>query len=277
MKSKMVKCIPSVRKAFSILEFLTEQSGSFTISEVSRTFQIPISTTNNLLSSLVVCGYATRDEKGRFRSNMKVLHEATRLLEKLEIRDVARPALERLSTEIGLAATLLIREGNQVVCIDKVEGSSQIKVAASVGKRFELHATASGKVLASHLPDEEIDRLYPSTKLTAVTPNTITSLSVFKKELHRVRAQGYAIDDGENVIGIRGLAAPIFDHQGMAVAAMATGGVGFQLDENLKRVIAAVKTAAEAVSEDLGYRPTVVTPGSIVIPSPPPTAPEVRG
>ncbi len=61
-----------------------------------------------------------------------------------------------------------------------------------------------------------------------MTRNTITTLVVLKKELQRVRSQGYALDDGENVLGIRGIAAPIFDHQGLVVAAMSTGGVGFQ-------------------------------------------------
>lgn len=255
-----LKCVPSVRKALEIMEFLTSRKESYSISEISRTFSIPISTTNNLLSSLVVCGYAARDRSGRFRSTMKLLLEASKLVDKFEIREIARPELERLSKETTLATNLSIRDVNQVVCIDKVEGSSQIRVAANIGKHFHLHATATGKVLMSYLPDEEIIAISAATGLPAVTHNTITTLPVLKKELHRVRAQGYALDDGENVFGIRGVAAPVFDHQGSVVAAIGIGGVGFQLDDNLKKIIGCVKEMTEAVSEKLGYRATVVTP-----------------
>jgi IclR family transcriptional regulator, KDG regulon repressor len=255
-----VKCVPSVRKAFDIMELLTSHNDSFTISEISRTFRIPISTANNLLTSLVVCGYAVRDAKGRFRSTMKLLLEASKLVDKLDIRDVAHPELEQLSLETTLSASLSVREENHVVCIDKVEGASQIRVASRIGGQFHLHATATGKVLMSHLPEEEINAICAATGLPAVTPNTITALPVLKKELQRVRAQGYALDDGENVVGIRGVAAPIFDHQGFVVGALSTGGVGFQLNDNLKKITACVKSTTEAVSEKLGYRASVVTP-----------------
>ncbi len=261
-KSTNVKCVPSVRKAFDIMEFLTTHKDSYTISEIGRTFRMPISTTNNLLSTLVVCGYAVRDGKGRFRSTMKLVVEASKLVDKLEIRDVARPELEQLSKETTLSASLSIRDENHVVCIDKIEGSSQIRVASNVGGRFYLHATATGKVLMSPLPEQEVNAICEATGLPAVTRNTIIALPVLKKELQRVRAQGYALDDGENVIGIRGIAAPIFDHQGSVVAAMSTGGVGFQLDDNLKKIIACVKSMTDAVSEKLGYRATVVTPAN---------------
>jgi DNA-binding IclR family transcriptional regulator len=261
-KSTNAKCIPSVRKAFDVMEFLTAHNESYSISEIGRTFHMPISTTNNLLSSLVVCGYAIRDAKGGFRSTMKLVLEASKLLDKFEIRDVARPELEQLSRETTLSASLSIREDNYVVCIDKVEGSSQIRVASHIGGRFHLHATATGKVFMSALQEQQVNAMCAATGLPAVTRNTITSPALLKKELQRVRAQGYALDDGENVMGIRGIAAPIFDHQGIVVAAMSTGGVGFQLDDNLKKMIACVKGMTEAVSEKLGYRATVVAPAN---------------
>ena len=141
-----------------------------------------------------------------------------------------------------------------VVCIDKVEGASQIRIAAAVGKRFYLHATAPGKALISRLKEQDMERVFGSLDLPAVTPNTITSMSRLQRELQRVRAQGYAVDDGENVAGIRGVAAPVFDHQSNVVAALATGGVGFQLDKNIQTVIASVTSTTAAVSEKLGYR-----------------------
>jgi DNA-binding IclR family transcriptional regulator len=253
-RSKPTCPIPSVQKAFTILEFLTPRKHGHTISELSRIFGLPISTTSKLLYSLVYCGYLCRDEKGRFRTTTKVLQQGNELVANMELREVARPELERLSRETGLSSTLSIRDGSIVVCIDKVEGASQIRIAASVGKRFHLHATAPGKALMCRLKEEDIEQVFGSANLPVVTPNTVTSLSQFQRELQQVRSQGYAVDDGENVVGIRGVAAPVFDHQGNVVAALATGGVGFQLDKNIQKVIAVVMSTSAAVSEKLGYR-----------------------
>ncbi len=94
-----------------------------------------------------------RDVRGHFRCSTKLLLEAGKLVDKLEIRDIARPELEQLAKQTTLSASLSIRDENHVVCIDKIEGSSQIRVAAALGRPFHLHATATGKVFMSHLPE----------------------------------------------------------------------------------------------------------------------------
>jgi DNA-binding IclR family transcriptional regulator len=86
-----------------------------------------------------------------------------------------------------------------------------------------------------------------------VTSNTITSLRALHKELARVRIQGYAEENEENTIGIRGIAAAILDHNSRLVGAIATGGVGFQLGDRIKAVITAVQDRARSVSEKLGF------------------------
>jgi len=264
-RRKPPKCpIPSVEKAFAILEHLTSNNDGATISELSRFFKLPISTTNNLIYSLVFCGYSVRDSKGTFRTALKLLNEASKLVDNISLREVAHPHLEWLSRQTGMASTLSILDDNMLVCIDKVEGSSQIRIAASVGKRFYTHSVAPGKVLLAHLEETELEALVQAAGLPAVTPRTITSLILLRKELRRVRAQGYAVDDGENVVGIRGVAAAIFDHEGKVVAALATGGLGVQLDDNIKSVVESVREGAAAISEQLGYRETVV--GSALFP-----------
>jgi DNA-binding IclR family transcriptional regulator len=254
-----VKCpVPSVQKAFAILEYLTSNGEGATISELSRLFRLPVSTTTNLVYSLVFCGYLTRKSTGRFRTALKLLNEASKLTDNISLREVAHLQLESLSRQTGLASTLSILEDNMVVCIDKVEGSSQIRVAASVGKRFCAHAVASGKAILAHLTQDELQTIVEKVGLPSITPQTITSFSVLQKELRRVRAQGYAVDDGETVVGIRGVGAAIFDHEGKVAAAIGTGGLGLQLDENIKNVIESVRHAAASASEQLGYRETVV-------------------
>ena len=250
---KIRSSVPSVEKALSIIEFLGGQRRGYSTTELSRTFKVPASTMNNLLYTLVYCGYLKRDDKGQFRLTMKLLGEAAKLIENTDLREVARPELERLAVQSGLTSMLSIRDGAQLVCIDKVDGPSQIRIASSVGKHFCLHSTCTGKSILAHLPEFELAAVLASAGLPAITPSTITASAALTAELNRIRIQGYAADDGENTVGIRGIGAAIFDHDGRVVGAIGTGGVGFQFDDRLAAIISAVKDSARAISGKLGF------------------------
>jgi IclR family KDG regulon transcriptional repressor len=261
---KIRAAVPSVEKALSIMEYLGAQKRGYSTTELSRIFKIPASTMNNLLYTLVYCGYLRRDEKGLFRLTMKLLGEAAKLIENTDLRDIARPELERLTVQAGLTSMLSIRDGNQLVCIDKVEGPSQIRIASSVGKHFCLHSTCTGKAILAYLPDPELDALVASAGLPRITPNTITSAAALKAALNRIRIQGYAADDEENTVGIRGIGAAIFDHDGRVVGAIAIGGVGFQLDDRITAITCVVKDCARAVSAKMGFRESTIAPPAAV-------------
>ena len=259
-KKKLRPLVPSVAKAFKILEFMASQKEAYTITELSRRFKIPVSTMNNLLLTLVYCGYLARNAKGSFRVTMKLLEESAKVLENHGLRDVAHDQLERLSSLTELTSILSVRDGDQMVCIDKAEGASQIRLASNVGKRFHLHSTATGKMVLTYLPAAEVDEIAARTGLPAVTPNTITNPDKLLLELEKIRNKGYAEDNEENTVGIRGVAAPVFDYQGAVVGAISTGGVGIQLDDRMKAVIAAVQECAAMVSARLGYRQSEDSP-----------------
>lgn len=246
--------IPSVQKALGVLEFLASQKEGYTNSELSRKFKIPISTMNNLLYTLVHCGYLRRNEKGLFRVTMKLLGEAAKVVESTELRDIAHAELERLTKRTELASMLSVRDGDQLVCIDKVEGPSQIRIASAIGKRSALHSTSTGKAIVAHLSPTAVDAIVASAGLPRLTVNTITSATAFKAELNRIRAQGYAVDNEENTIGIRGVSAAVFDYEGEVVAAIGVGGVDFQIGDRMKQVVAAVKECAKTISDKLGFR-----------------------
>jgi DNA-binding IclR family transcriptional regulator len=121
-----------------------------------------------------------------------------------------------------------------------------------------MHHTSTGKAILAHLPDEKVEAIIKSAGLPPATKNTITSAPVLMKELARVRAQGYAIDDQETGIGMRGIAAPVFDHNAKLVGSVGVGGPVFEMDGNLKSLIASVKECAREVSAKLGYHESTV-------------------
>ena len=255
--------IPAVQKAFSILELYCSTKKNYTISEVSRIFGIPISTSSSLLYSLSSCGYLTRDERGVFSITMKLLTEASKGLSQMEVHDVAEPELKRLTSDLGLTSALYIKDVNHVVCIDKVEGVSPIIIASHVGKRFHMHSTCTGKAILAYLPDDEVERIVGTTGLPRFTPKTITSIPALKKELARVRSQGYAVDDQEFGAGIQGFAAPIFDSKGNVVAAISASRATVEMGKTTRAIISAVKLASVVVSKNLGYSESLVTDSSI--------------
>ena len=137
----------------------------------------------------------------------------------------------------------------EITCVylDKVDGASEVRLASYVGRRMLLHQTATGKVLLSGLSEQAVEEIARSGGLPALTPKTITSLRVLSKELAKIRARGYAIDNQGYDMGIKGVAAPIFDRGGEVVGASV-----FELSGKMRQVIELVKAAAQAVSENLG-------------------------
>lgn len=249
--------VPAVERALAILEMFASKNRGYTITEVSRSLKLPISTTSSLLYTLLHCGYLRRDEDGDFHLTMRLLSEASQLLNQIELRDIARPWLRKLVISTGLSAVLAIRDGDRLVWVDKLDGRGDVKLTAQVGMRLYMHAPATGKVLLAYLSDEEVQNIIDSAGLPALTENTITTLPALKRELEKVRAQGYSMDDREAAIGLRGVAAPIFDHDSRVIAAICAAGAVFDLSENVRAVAAEVKQAAMQISERLGYSDAV--------------------
>lgn len=250
--------VPSIQKAFAILEFFCSTNRGHTISQITRIFKIPVSTCSSVLYTLIFCGYLRRDDSGVFSLTMKLLGQANKGLSQIEINDIAHPELEKLTIATGLASALFTREGNLVVCLAKVEGTGHVRTAAHVGKQMPMHATCTGKAILAYLPDEELGKIVGSSDLRQLTENTITSISLLKKELARVRSQGYAVDNQEYGIGVRGISAPVFDNKGRVVAAISASGATFELDRKKVTVISAVKAASLEVSKTLGYSESIV-------------------
>jgi IclR family KDG regulon transcriptional repressor len=250
--------VPAVEKSFAILEMFAAKNQGYTLSEVGRLLKLPISTASSLLYTLQSCGYLYRNEKGQFFLTMKMLTEGNKALGQMKLREIAEPELKKLTVETGLASILSVRDGDQVVCIEKIEGTSPIQLASHVGKRMYLHQTSYGKAILAHLSDQQVEAIAHSMGLPAATENTLTSLPQLKKELVRIRSQGFALDDQETGVGIRGVAAPIFDHNGSVAAGVAVGGSVFEIDKNLKTLASAVKACALRISEHLGYQETVL-------------------
>jgi DNA-binding IclR family transcriptional regulator len=247
----------AVERALAMLEAVARRTGGLTNAELSRKLQIPKSSASYLLRTLERHGYLRREaESGRYRLGVKVLALSEGVLSGLDIRQVALPILRRLVEHVHLTAHLAILDHGEAVYIEKVEAPGFIKMDTWVGRRMDVHTTGVGKALIAWLPPEEVAALARERGLRKRTPKTITVLSRLQKELEKVRQRGYAVDDEENNLGVRCVAAPIFNSEGGAEASLGVSGATNQLNPaSVPKVAELVRDAAGHIAHQMGYHP----------------------
>jgi DNA-binding IclR family transcriptional regulator len=169
-------------------------------------------------------------------------------MKKLVLPDIALPHLQWLVERTRLTAHLAVLEKDQAIYIQKVDGPGLIKFDTYVGKRTNLHCTAVGKVLVAYASTERQQQVLSKKSFARYTTNTITLAALLRKELMNVRQKGYAIDDEEEELDIRCLAAPVFNQAGDFMAALGLTGTSGQLrDDNIEEYAALVIDAARKI------------------------------
>lgn len=237
----------SLERALAILEFVAHKSGGLTNAEISAHFDVATSTTSYILSRLEREGYLRRDPAtGRYEMGLKIVALSHGALRDMGLRRVAEPILHRLSSETKTSALIGVLERGRVMIVDKVEKPDLARIDIDIGVRYPAHSTALRKVLLAHLPERQLAHLFDHYGLPKVSPKTIDSRARLLEELKTVHQQGYATSDGELYLGIRAVAAPIFDAAGEVSAAVSATGVTASVEE--ETVISKVKTAAREIS-----------------------------
>jgi DNA-binding IclR family transcriptional regulator len=246
----------SVERALSIFELVAQRSGGFTNSEISRRLEIPKSSASYILRVLDQRGYLQRDtDSGKYRLGLKLLGLAQSAMTGIDVREASMPVLAELVEQTRLNAHLAILDRGEVVYVAKAEAPGFIKVDTWVGRRNDAHSTSMGKAIMAYLPTDRIEEALGSGQLRKRTPKTITTRAALLKELERVRAQGYALDDEENSLGVRCIAAPVFGAAGAVVAAVNVSAATSQIDDrSIEQTVARVKEAARRLSVQLGGR-----------------------
>jgi len=247
--------IPLAR-GIKIMEMLSKE-GSLTLEEISAGTKIPRSSTFRLLNTLEQLGYVerNRDSEGDLWSlGLKILTLAGRKLSRLDLRREIRDILEELARETDEFVQLGVLHNGKVTYIDMIRRPKPLAFFADVGARLPINVSAAGLVLAAFLKKEDLEELLLKQELPKNTPYTIVDPVELKKLLLKVAKEGYAVDDQMYAIGIRCIAAPVFNHGGHVVAAInITGSVSSMTDDRIGCLIKSVKTAAQKASVKLGY------------------------
>jgi DNA-binding IclR family transcriptional regulator len=165
---------------------------------------------------------------------------------------VARPVLAALAESARETVHLALREGLEALNVEQVAGPHIMGAASWVGRRTPLHCVANGKVLLAFAPPDVQERVLAGP-LPAVTPHTITAPAVLRDELHRVRAQGYAVALGEVEEGLHAVAAPVRGRDGLALAAVSVSGPSYRMPP--ERIAGLVALVVAAAADIAGHMP----------------------
>lgn len=247
----------AVERALTMLEIVAQENEGLSNAEISRKLQIPKSSASYLLKTLETRGYMTRDpESGKYRVGLKVLSLSRGALGGRDVRGIALPIMRHLMQQTGLTCHLAVLDGPDAVYIEKVEPEGFIRMDTWVGRRMRVHATSVGKAIVAYIPVEQLEGILRKSGMEKRTPKTITTAPRLLKELEKIRAQGYAVDDEENNLGARCVAAPVFDERGAIEASLGLSGTTQQVSpQTMPRILEALKDSARHISMGMGYRP----------------------
>ena len=247
-KSRDGNTVQSVDRALDLLELMAAAGGTLGLSELAARAGLPLPTIHRLVRTMVKRGYVRQEPSRRYALGPRLIplgDTAGRM-----VGVWARPYLDQLVCGVGETANLAMLEVDSVVYVAQVPSPHSMRIFTEVGRRVPPHCTGVGKALLSTLPTEEVTQILRRTGMPAQTANTITSPERMLDELARVRERGYAVDDGEQEIGVRCVAVPVADWLA-PVALSVSGPSGRLTSERVAEVGALLRTTAADLSTAL--------------------------
>jgi DNA-binding IclR family transcriptional regulator len=218
------------------------------VSDLAASLGISKSNTHRLLNTLVAMGFASTVD-GRYAAGLKIWELGTKVIEGFDVRELARPAMTRLVRETAesVRLTVLDPKSLEVIYIDTIDSPQDVRTFTEIGGRAPAHCTSSGKVMLAYQDDAAVRRI--ARKLKAYTPSTIVDPVELMRHLKKVRASGYALNQREYSPQVAGVAAPILDGEGRAIAALSIAAPADRLPAaRLKQVTVMICDAAASVS-----------------------------
>ena len=219
--AKEPRLIGSLQRAFDIIELFNHQTIELGITEIAKALDLHKSTASGLVYTLEANNYLEQNPDNRkYRLGLKFIERSSIVLGQLNIRQLAAPYLNHLRDWSQESVNLAIRDGNEVIYIERILSNQNLVFRNEIGKRALVHTTSLGKAILAQLPEGEAREILESYDLHSITEYTLTTVDALMDDLERSHERGFALDDQENEPGGRCVAAPIFNHLGVAVAAI---------------------------------------------------------
>jgi DNA-binding IclR family transcriptional regulator len=233
-----------------LLDALAAREGGASLKYLAAETGLHSSTAFRILASLSLHGYVARDEGGLYLLGPRLLQLAAKVRVGLDVRAVARPEMEWLRDQVGETVNLTVRQGDEMVYVERVSPNRMMRVEQVVGSRAPLHVTAVGKLMLGEAGAAATREYVRRTRLPAYTVNTRREAQELLKDIGVSVARGYALDDEEAELGVGCIGALVRDASGAAVAGLS---VSAPMERRSLEWAALVQVAASRISVNLGF------------------------
>lgn len=208
------------------------------------------STAFRILSSLAEHGFVERTSRGNYQLGVKLMQLGSRVSSGVDIRKVALPLMEKLRDRLGETVNLTVREGDEVVYIERTLANRMIRVEQVIGSRAPLHVTAIGKLMLGDQGEAACRSYAKRSKLPAYTINTHTKVTALLQDCLAAAKRGYAFDNEEAELGVGCIGTLVRDASGQVVAGLS---VSAPIERRRDEWTAQVMETGEQISRQLGY------------------------
>lgn len=209
MKLGQTTAVKSLDRGLDILEYVAGCSEPPSFSQLLTNLRIPRSSLFHLLTNLLSRNFLERDPQSeRYRLGAEVI-EIARKVKKPSLRDRVTPLLHHLSQEVSETCGFYVRVGDSVEVVASAISTQALSYTMKVGMNAPLYAVSAGKIVLSELSAQELNQYLGRAPFAAVTPHTVRSKSRLKKELHQVKAAGFAYSREEFTLGITAIATAV--------------------------------------------------------------------
>lgn len=240
-----------VSRALGVLGAFDEDHRRLTLTQLARRADLPVPTVHRLVGELTAHGALARTPSGEYVVGRRLWSLGLLAPVQTGLREVASPFLQDLYAATLATVHLAVRDGTQVLYLDRLSGRRSVPVVSTVGSRLPLYSTGVGKVLLAYAPDDVQAEVLAS--LRRITPHTITQPTRLRAQLERVSADGYATTVEEMTLGACSVAVPVRRAETEVVAAL--GIVVPSLKRDRSRLVAALQVAAHGIGRTLSPAP----------------------
>lgn len=247
--------VQSLERAFDLIELLCRSRNGMSIGALSTQTGLHKSTVHRLLSTMCSRGYVQKDaDTSIYRAGMHICELSGYITDNMDVIDRARVPMERLVQQTGETVHLVMQYEKDIVYIHKVEGQTGgMRMVSRIGMRRPLYCTGVGKAILATLPDEEVKALWDSSDIQKLTPHTIVDENQFFREIAQIKKLGYAMDNEENELDVRCIAAAIKDYRGRASYALSISApLSRMTDERIEQLKVPLLRERDAIANMIG-------------------------
>ena len=240
-----------IERMFNLLEVLASREETVSLKEISERTGLHPSTAHRILNDLAIGRFVDRPEAGSYRLGMRLLELGNLVKARLSVRDTALGPMRELHKLIQQPVNLSVRQGDEIVYIERAYSErSGMQVVRAIGGRAPLHLTSVGKLFLAAEEPTRLRAYATRTGLVGNTRNSITQLPNLERELQQCRRNVIARDNEELELGVRCMAAGVYDDQGKLVAGLSISAPSDRLDEGW---IEKLRQTADQISASLGH------------------------